>query len=170
MSVRIRRVTAADKPDILEISRLTWEGHDYLPLVLDDWLCDENSKMYGVQIGEHMVAVANLRVIENGKTGWMEGLRVHPDHRRKGYADVLTQKLIEEGEQLHLERLRYTTGIDNEASVRLAEKHGFTRLFEVGVLFAPRPRKTPKMDTHVNIREADAAEKTEHHSLWGFDP
>ncbi|MDH7564177.1 MAG: GNAT family N-acetyltransferase [Candidatus Bathyarchaeota archaeon] len=158
MSARTRRVTAADKPDILEISRLTWEGHDYLPLVLDDWLNGEDSKMYGVRVGEHVIAVANLRVIENGKTGWMEGLRVHPDHRRKGYADLLTQKLIEAGKQLHLQRLRYTTGIDNEASVRLAEKHGFTRLCEVGVLFAPRPRKAPKMKAHVSIREAEAAE------------
>src|SRR4030042_626925 len=125
MPMRIRKLRSSDRDDVMEISRHVWEGHDYLPSVFESWLNDENSHFYGVEQDVRVVAVANLRLLEGGRTGWMEGLRVHPDYRGKGYANAMTQFLVRKAEDLDVARLRYTTGDNNAASLRLASMAGF---------------------------------------------
>jgi len=112
---KVRKINSSDLKDILEISSKIWGGHDYLPSVIDEWLTDPKCHTYGVEADGRIVAVGNLRLVDRGKTGWMEGLRVHVDYRRKGYADMLTQHFISLGETLKVKRLRYTTGGNNRA-------------------------------------------------------
>jgi RimJ/RimL family protein N-acetyltransferase len=131
----IRTVTALDKKDVLEISSKVWGGHDYLPSVFDEWLANPKCHTYGVEDDGRLVAVANLRLVDGKKTGWMEGLRVHPDYRRKGYADMLTRYFVSLGEELKVQRLRYTTGGNNRASAKLAKKAGFKRLFKLSAFW-----------------------------------
>ena len=158
MSARIKRVVASDRDDVLEISRQTWDGYDYLPSVIDEWLKDSDCHIYGVEVGSRVVAVANLRVVEGGRTGWMEGLRVHPDFRGRGYANALTRELLEEASELGVQRLRYTTGSQNEASLRLAEKYGFVRVLEMSVFWRPIPKVAPSATAHHPIRVAKPSE------------
>jgi GNAT superfamily N-acetyltransferase len=124
-------VHASDRKDVVEISSKVWGGHDYLPSVFDEWLANPKCHTYGVEVDGRVVAIANLRLVDGKKTGWMEGLRVHPDYRKRGYADMLTQRFVRLGEQLKVQRLRFTTGSNNRASVRLAKKAGFKRLFRL---------------------------------------
>ncbi|UCG36783.1 MAG: GNAT family N-acetyltransferase [Candidatus Bathyarchaeota archaeon] len=135
MGAKIRRATASDKQDILEISRHVWEGHDYLPLVIDDWFKDLNAHVLGIQVDDHLVAVANLRLIENGQTGWMEGLRVHPDYRGRGFANALTDRIVRMAKDLAVKRLRYTTSSENEASLKVAAKFRFAKILEKSVFW-----------------------------------
>src|SRR4030067_1479977 len=90
MPATIRKLLSSDRDDIAEISRHIWEGNDYLLSVVDDWLKDRNCHFYGVEENSHIVAVGNLRLLEDGRTGWMEGLRVHPEQRGKGFAKEKT--------------------------------------------------------------------------------
>lgn len=140
MPTNIRKVGALDKKDILEVSRRTWDGHDYLPYVIDEWLSDPDSHVYGVEVDTRLVALANLRFADDGRTGWMEGLRVHPDFRGKGYAHALTRELLERAKGLGVLRLRYTTSTENEASLKLAQRYGFARVFEMSVFWRLVPR------------------------------
>ncbi len=158
MPAEIRRVYASDREDVLAISRHIWEGHDYLPSVIDDWLSEPSSFMYGVEIGNRLVAVANLRLVENGRTGWMEGLRVHPDFRRRGFADLLTEHLLEEAGKAGVQRLRYTTSTANQASVRLGETYGFTPILQMGVFWHPTPKAHPLAKDAFQIRRASPKE------------
>ena len=158
MSVEVRKVTNSDKNDVLDISRHIWGGHDYLPSVLDDWLKDSSSNVFGVQLGSHIVAVANLRIIESGKIGWMEGLRVHPQHVGKGYANLLTEKLVATARNAGVQRLRYTTAIDNKASLKLAEKHGFARVFEMGVSWRARPKVKLLAEVDSKVKKSNVSE------------
>jgi ribosomal protein S18 acetylase RimI-like enzyme len=131
----IRMVRASDREDVLEISSKVWGGHDYLPSVFDEWLRNQKCHTYGVEVDGRIVAVANLRLVDGKKTGWMEGLRVHPDYRKRGYADMLTRYFVSLGEELKVQRLRYTTGGNNRASVKLAKKAGFMRLFKLSAFW-----------------------------------
>ena len=133
----IRPVRPSDLESILEISKQTWGGFDYLPNVIGEWLKNSDSHTYGLEADKKLVALANLRVIEGGKTGWMEGLRVHTDYRGKGFASLLTEYVIDKGKKQKVDRLRYTTGSDNEASLKLASKHGFSQILEMGVFWHP---------------------------------
>jgi len=87
----------------------------------------------------------------------MEGLRVHPDYRGRGYASEITRYLVRKGEDLGVCRLRYTTSDENVASLRLAEMAGFSRLFEMSVLWSADPRAVPPVKGYFPIEKAAAA-------------
>ncbi|MHA1908888.1 MAG: GNAT family N-acetyltransferase [Candidatus Thorarchaeota archaeon] len=131
--VKTRPLRESDKEDILEISRNTWDGHDYLPHYFEEWLKDDKCHTLAIEEEGHVAALANLKIIEAGVTGWMEGLRVHPKFRGKGYASILTDYLVEMARGLGVQRLRYTTATENEPSLHLASKIGMERVFDLGV-------------------------------------
>lgn len=129
----VRLLGESDRDDILEIARHIWDGHDYLPYSFESWIRDENSHTVGIEQDGHIIALANLRVIEGGKTGWMEGLRVHPDYRGRGLAKVLTNHVVLKAIELELKRIRYTTATDNLESLHLGESVGMSRKFTLGI-------------------------------------
>jgi GNAT superfamily N-acetyltransferase len=158
----VRRILKSDRDDILEISGKTWGGHDYLPSVIDEWLTDPTCHMYGVEAEGHIVAMGNLRLVDRGKTAWMEGLRVHADHRKKGYAKILTQHFLKIGEDLGVKRFRYTTGSNNRASIKLANMAGFKQLFRTNVFWHENLKTTLRTTrTRTTVREATASEVKE---------
>jgi RimJ/RimL family protein N-acetyltransferase len=140
----VRKVRAADRKDILEISSKTWGGHDYLPFVLDEWLKNPKCHTYGVEVDSQLVAIGNLRLVDRNRTGWMEGLRVHPDYRKRGYADMLTHNFLNLGSALKVQQLRYTTGGNNRISLKLARKTGFKRKLKMTTFWHENLDKTLK--------------------------
>jgi N-acetylglutamate synthase-like GNAT family acetyltransferase len=161
-SALIRKVVASDREDIAGISSKIWGGHDYLPSVIDEWLASPKCHTYGVEADGRIVAIGNLRLVDRNKTGWMEGLRVHPDYRRKGYADMLTQRFLSLGKALNVQRLRYTTGGNNRASLKLAKKAGFKRLFKMNAVWHEDLNvASTSADTHTKTKEATSLEAFE---------
>ncbi len=158
MCARIRMVSNSDLKDILEISRQIWGDHDYLPSVIGDWLKDLNSYTCGVEVDKRLVAVYNLRLVEDGQTGWMEGLRVHREYRWKGFATALTEHVIQKAEKLGVQRLRYTTATANEASMKLAERFGFAITLEMSVFWHPNLKASPSPSDFPSIRRSDPGE------------
>ena len=154
-SARIRRVSSSDYQDIIEISKQNWGGFDYLLNAIDEWLSDPNSYTCGVEVNGKLVALANLRVIENGKTGWMEGLRVNEKYRGHGYANLLTKEVIREGQRRKVTRLRYTTASDNYASLKLASKNGLGRILELGTFWIPSLATENPPVSELRVREVD---------------
>lgn len=144
MVITVRRLQDSDLNDIIGISRNIWEGHDYLPSVAETWLHDPRSHFYGVETDDRVVAVGNLRLVEDGRTGWMEGLRVHPQYRDKGYANEITRQLIREAEHLRVQRLRYTTSTMNAASLKIAEMAGFSKVLTMAVTWHDNPKPVSK--------------------------
>jgi GNAT superfamily N-acetyltransferase len=126
--------------------------------VIKDWLKDPNSHTYGIDVNHRIVAVANLRVIEEGQTGWMEGLRVHPDHTGKGYANTLTEHIIRKAKASNVHRIRYTTSTENTASLKLAAKFGFIRLLEMAVLWQSIGKVPPSTTDYPSIRKSQPQE------------
>ncbi len=133
--VKTRPLRETDREDILEIARNTWDGHDYLPHYFDEWLKNPTCHTIAIEENGRVAALANLRIIDKGTTGWMEGLRVHPDYRGKRFASAITDLLIIMAKELGVERVRYTTGIDNDQSLHLAYKIGMKRIFKMGVFW-----------------------------------
>jgi N-acetylglutamate synthase-like GNAT family acetyltransferase len=151
MAGTVRRLQGSDRDDVIEISSHIWEGHDYLPSVVDDWLRDSNSRFYGVEVDGRVVAVGRVRLVEGGSIGWMEGLRVHPEYRGRGFANDLTQTIVAEGETLGVERLRYTTSEENAASVKLAKMAGFSRILTMTVSWHHNLKQVPTITDYPPI-------------------
>src|SRR5208337_5605410 len=153
MVATIRSLRNSDRNDILEISSHIWEGHDYLSCVVDKWLQDPKSHFYGVEVDGRVVAVGRLRLVEDGRIGWMEGLRVHPEYRGRGLANDITRYIVNKAEHLGLGHLRYTTSDENEASLKLAKMAGFSRILRMTVSWHYKLKQTPTLADDPSIRK-----------------
>ena len=158
MSSKIRQVLSSDRDDILDVSKNIWDGHDYLPSVIDKWLSDSKRYVCGVETDGKLVAIASISLIEAGKTGWMEGLRVHVDYRKRGYAEALTEHVIEKGRELHVQRLRYATSTENAASLRMGDKNGFRKIVEMAVLWLENTKKAQTDGTRYPLSPSEPKE------------
>lgn len=133
----IRPFRQQDKTAIFEISKHTWRGYDQLPSELDRLFVDTNSYLYVLEYKGRVVAFANLNVIDDGKTGWMEHMRVHWRYRKQGFAWAMTKWLISKAEALGVKRIRLTSTAENEATRRITQHVGMhqvlaTKLFMKG--------------------------------------
>ncbi|MHA1928839.1 MAG: GNAT family N-acetyltransferase, partial [Candidatus Thorarchaeota archaeon] len=132
MTITPRPLLKTDIPDVLEISKTTWDGNDHLPDVIEKWLDDPDTHLFGIESEGHVVSIGGLHVIDNGKTGWMEGLRVHEKFREKGLARIMTDHIVKIAEELKVTRIRLVTASVSEAprklaiSVGMKETLGFT--------------------------------------------
>ncbi|NJE77100.1 GNAT family N-acetyltransferase [Thermococcus sp. ES12] len=126
MKPLIREARAEDRPFIEEISRLTWGGEDYLAGVFDEWLRDGH--FYVLEVDGKVIGTAKLTLLPE-KVGWLEGLRVHPDYRGKGYGRLLHEFMLELGSKLaregKVEALEFATYFLNRESISMAERTGF---------------------------------------------
>ena len=125
MNPTIREARPEDKPFIEEISRLTWGGGDYLARVFDEWLGDN---FYVLEFEGKAIGTAKLTLLPE-KVGWLEGLRVHPDYRGKGYGRLLHSFLLDLGKKLaeegKIKALEFATYFLNRESIAMAKKTGF---------------------------------------------
>ncbi|ASJ07564.1 GNAT family N-acetyltransferase [Thermococcus pacificus] len=136
MNPIIREARPEDRPFIKEIARLTWGGEDYLARVFDDWVKDGN--FYVLELEGKVIGTAKLTLLP-GKVGWLEGLRVHPDYRGRGYGRMIQNFMIDLGrrlaEQGKIEALEFATYFLNRESIAMARKDGFSvmaRFFNLG--------------------------------------
>ncbi len=129
----IRPLTEKDEEDVIEIGRQVWGGHDYVPSTFHTWLEDELSHPQAIEIEGTVVCFANLRVIDDGRTAWFEGLRTHPEWRGQGLARRITEHLAVIAEQLEVDRIRYTTASTNEASLKIAHHIGMKERYRMRV-------------------------------------
>ena len=149
----IRSLKESDRDDVLEIAKNTWDGHDYLPYFFDGWLKDKNSHTAAIEHNGRVISLANLRVIENGRTGWMEGLRVHPDYRGKGLASIITKHVVDIAKEIKVERIRYTTATDNQSSLHLGEMVGMERKFDLAFYWHENPHEIVWRTPENTLRE-----------------
>ncbi|NJD99705.1 GNAT family N-acetyltransferase [Thermococcus sp. LS1] len=122
----VREALPEDRPFIEEIAKLTWEGEDYLARVFDEWLKDGG--FYVLEMDGKVIGTAKLTLLP-GKVGWLEGLRVHPDYRGRGYGWKLHYFMLQLGERLaregRIDALEFATYFLNRESIAMAERTGF---------------------------------------------
>ena len=126
--ISIRRAQESDRRALELIAARTWEGHDYLPEVISDWLADHEGEFVVATLG------AEGRVVGTGKltrlgTGewWMEGMRVDPDMYGKGIGGILHRYAVTRAHDLADDGglLRFSTDDENTAVHRMAAETGF---------------------------------------------
>jgi GNAT superfamily N-acetyltransferase len=137
--IKIRECRFEDKKDIDEISSLAWEGYDYLSGVFEKWLRD----------GNFFVAVENNKVIGTAKitllpekTGWLEGLRVHPEWRGKGIGRKLNDFTINLARDMRksgkIDTIEFSTYFLNKESLHMTIKSGFKVVKSFFILYRKR--------------------------------
>ncbi|MCI0713463.1 MAG: GNAT family N-acetyltransferase [Chloroflexi bacterium] len=163
--VQIRPAQASDREALTTIAAQIWEGSDYLPYVIDEWLADESGSFDVLTLHAEVVGVSKLTKIADGEW-WLEGLRIDPQHQGKGFARILHHYKINQVRQLGKGVVRFTTASHNEATRRLAAETGFQLVGEFDYYFTPAV-KVPTSQRFWKLSEADFEEV--HHWLSGSE-
>jgi hypothetical protein len=123
----MRRMTAADKPEMMAISARIWEGGDYLPLVFDEWLADTGGEFIAVLLDGRVVGCGKLTFLTS-TDAWLEGLRKDPGVPERGMGFALARHFLQLlSPRRDLTSLRFSTFHQNAASIATHERLGFER-------------------------------------------
>jgi ribosomal protein S18 acetylase RimI-like enzyme len=126
MMIRIRPARKSDKDEILSFCVNTFSWGDYIDRVWDYWYTEENGRLFIVESGGgDKIAMSHVAICPEGRSIWLEGIRVHPDHRRSYIATLLIAKMLEYGRQRGACQASAIVDTTNFASQRMMEKNGF---------------------------------------------
>ena len=133
-----------DLEEIKEFCKTIWDGHDYVPDVIDDWLHDPKGIFAVAEYQGRAIACSKITWLAEGQW-WLEGFRVDPNYqglkvgsRIHHYVD---QWWLEHGDGM----LRLMTSSKNKSVHHLCEITGFTKLFGV------RGYKTEPLDGRADM-------------------
>jgi RimJ/RimL family protein N-acetyltransferase len=122
-----RRARPEDKPRILEIAAEVWDGEDYIPDVIDDWLAADHAVLVAALAGETLVGFARY-VRQWPGYAWFEGLRTAAEWRGRGAAKAMTGYLLALAQADGMARVGLSTYVENLASQRVIAAFGFRRV------------------------------------------
>lgn len=93
-NIKIRRATIKDRGRIMEISSKIWEGDDYIPYVVDEWLKNTDSEFVVAEFEGKIASFARY-VRYTKELVWLEGIRTDPEFRNKGIAKNITEYFVD---------------------------------------------------------------------------
>jgi GNAT superfamily N-acetyltransferase len=127
-----RPVIERDLEEIKEFCKTIWDGHDYVPDVIDDWFHDSQGRgIFAVAEYEgRAIACSKITWLAEGQW-WLEGFRVDPNYQGLKVGSLIhhyvDQWWLEQGNGY----LRLMTSSKNKSVHHLCESTGFIKLFEV---------------------------------------
>jgi len=125
-----RPVLERDLDDIKEFCKTIWDGHDYVPEVIDDWLHDPQGIFAVAEYQGRAIACSKITWLADGQW-WLEGFRVDPNYQGLKVGSLIHHYIdewwLEHGDGI----LRLMTSSKNKAVHHLCESTGFARLFDV---------------------------------------
>jgi GNAT superfamily N-acetyltransferase len=158
LDVTFRPATPADKPAILAIAAQVWEGDDYVPDVIDDWLAEPDADLVAACVGDQLVAFARYdRVLP--RHAWFEGLRTDPAWQNRGLGKAMTAHLLERARADGMARVGLSTYFDNLASQRVTESHGFSRV--AGFVYCEAGQDSPARAAAAVCEEIEVISRNE---------
>ena len=116
--MEIRSAEGSDKTSVIDFCRDTFSWGDYIADVWNIW--QSKGRLYVMEDEGKVVGVYNLSLFE--KQAWIEGLRIHPKHRRKG----LAKNMLKHAESFVQNKIiRLIIESENNPSIRLVESMGY---------------------------------------------
>lgn len=123
---RIRRARSEDKDKVLSFCTHTFNWGDYIDQVWDYWYNDANGRLLVAESGRgKRIAVSHVALCPGRKKIWLEGIRVHPAHRRLHLATSLIDAMISYGLRKGAGEAYAIVSKDNAASHQMMKKNGF---------------------------------------------
>jgi N-acetylglutamate synthase-like GNAT family acetyltransferase len=123
--ITIRPAKKSDKDGILSFCINTFSWGDYINRVWDYWYAEKNGQLFVVESSGEKIAMSHVAICPEGKGIWLEGIRVHPDHRRSYIATMLLAKMLEYGRRKGAREASAIVDATNFASQSMMEKNGF---------------------------------------------
>merc|ERR1712216_967752 len=124
----LRPLVPSDIEAIKAINALTYDGIDYIAAAFPGWMAQQGDGLWTLAAEDDDGMVTGMEVLslmDEGRTGWLDALRVHPRSLGQGLALRIQRELTAFAlDHLKLERVRYCTPATNTASRKLATACG----------------------------------------------
>ena len=121
----IRKAILSDKNPILDFCQSTFSWGDYISDVWDFWF--KEGILLVTSVNEKPVALCHGLVVD-GNCLWIEGIRVHPEFRRKGIAKDLVIETENFGKKENCTTSMMLIESNNTKSLKLAELLGYKQI------------------------------------------
>ncbi len=124
----IRPARPEDREPVLAFCQDTWGpgSGDYIEQAWESWLADPGVQLFAVQEAAIPVGILCVRFL-NTEEAWLQGLRIHPQHRRHGLARALTLTALDAVRAQGCRSVRLATAADNAGGRAVSEGVGFYR-------------------------------------------
>ena len=172
MKVYFRELIHEDIPAIRDICKDMWEGHDYVPHVIEEWLDDKDSLNYGAFIDEskkELVALNRIKLY-NKKLAWFEGGRVKISYQNQGIGRALAKYGLDHAYKLNVKVAQYATSSKNLGSISVAKHFGFKSKKSMNVLDAEREDIKFNGDLSLNVEKISAKEAIKRYKDFDITP
>lgn len=124
MKVEIRKALKSDKRDVLKFCKETFSWGDYIADVWDSWLKDGN--LLAIAKENTPIGICHISFSKNKDQIWIEGIRIHPNYRRKGYATKLVLYAESLAKRKSCRTARMIIESKNKVSLKLANLVGYS--------------------------------------------
>lgn len=125
MTFEIRTARPEDVKTITPWTKDTFEWGDYILERVADWMGDPDSEvLVCVDSSDVPLGLTHARMLSETE-GWLEGARVHPDHKRSGLGTALNHAGVEWARSRGANVVRLAIETDNEPARRQVEKLGY---------------------------------------------
>jgi ribosomal protein S18 acetylase RimI-like enzyme len=125
LMITIRPARRSDRDEILSFCINTFSWGDYIHRVWDYWYQEKDGQIFVVESSGEKIAMSHVAICPEGRGIWLEGVRVHPDHRRSNIATMLLAKMLEYGRQKGAKEASAIVSATNSASQSMMKKNGF---------------------------------------------
>lgn len=122
--MELRQARLDDIPRIIRWTQDTFAWGDYVPERLPTWLEDPDSHTIVCVDGEEVVGVSNT-VMLSPTEAWLEGARVHPEHRRSGIGSLMNRAGLDWARERGARVARLGVEEDNTAARGQVEAMGY---------------------------------------------
>ncbi|KXJ30046.1 Histidine N-acetyltransferase [Exaiptasia diaphana] len=95
-SVKVRVATSDDVHKIIQISEAIYNGGDYLPVVLHQWLTEERRFIFLAEYQGEVIGLQVATVAIDQESFVTQSLRIHPKYRGKKLSYQLTDAVTRE--------------------------------------------------------------------------
>lgn len=121
--MQIRDALPSDKTTVLDFCKETFSWGDYIADVWDSWILE--GKLLVIEKDSTQIGLCHISFSPNNRQTWIEGIRIHPKYRRKGYG----RRIIAHAESIAQEKsctiIQMIIESENKVSLKLAQSMGY---------------------------------------------
>lgn len=172
MKVYFRELTLKDIPAVKDISKDIWEGDDYVPYVIQEWLQEKNCMNYGTFLDENKTDLIGFGRVKlyNKDIAWLEGGRIKVSYQGQGIGKLQLNYAIEYAKKIGAKVAQYDTSSKNLASISLGKFFGFKRKKCMDLVIANSDDINISKKMNPKVEELTAIEVKELYNEFDIGP
>ncbi len=105
------------------LAQHAWPPADHLPDPVDAWSARDDGVLRIAIASDGQVIGAQLYQRIDSTQGWLSGLRIHPEHKRRPVAALLFDDIIQTARAERLLILRHASDVTDDAVHRVSQEH-----------------------------------------------